>query len=312
MPLLVPAKALYIGSTPAQKAYMGDVLVWPPGYGNRATASLSLKSGSTVTATATTVGDTPTLLKWYYTTNGTTWTHLSDKDNKTTFDYTTTYSTTIRMKLEVFYPTPAPKITEYTGDVTIGAKPPDPLVAKVYEENSTNASSYDGDGDIRYGNGGPYYSGYYSGNWGRQRSAFFFNIPAAVRWCRGGIQRVLFSIQNTHSFNGSGVWQHIAITHTASDRWGTWPGSTGWFGSNHAKKGGWWGDPRALVDQNSRWWVDITNYQSTSPAHMNGVTVARHIREFGATGICLIAPDDSQGYYSYWAHNARLRIEYSV
>ena len=74
-----------------------------------------------------------------------------------------------------------------------------------------------------------------------------FAVPAEVSKCVR-VDKVEFSCRNSHSYDGTGVTQYLAITHTMAAG-ATWPGSTGVFGGRFTNKGGWYGGSE---------WVDIT------------------------------------------------------
>ena len=127
MSVINSALALKLDGVDAVRAYMDGVIVWPPGTGNRVNASLKLKSGSTVTLTVSFNGETPTSFKVWYSLNSGAWQYWTEKTAAGSFDYTTTYSTKIKMKVEAYYSGYAPDLSAITNEVSIGAAPPPPV-----------------------------------------------------------------------------------------------------------------------------------------------------------------------------------------
>ena len=169
---------------------------------------------------------------------------------------------------------------------------------KVATLGASSSGSYSGNTGAKRTDTSNFYSGYYSGTWGQQGSAFMFAIPGDLRNCVS-VDKVEISIQNVHSYSNGGVTQHLAVSHTQTAG-SSWPGATGAFGGRATAKGGWYGGAE---------WVDIT--RDVEPTF--GDTVAENFRVRGAWGICLVAPSSAQGYYSYWSSSGmRLRITYTV
>jgi hypothetical protein len=146
------------------------------------------------------------------------------------------------------------------------------------------------------------YAGYYSSTWGTQRSLWTFDIPAEVRSCHS-IDSVKVAVWSAHTYQNSGASVGLVVHH-GSVAGGTFPGSTGAFGTFHAPKGGW-------VGQTGDGWLDVGRY--TTPGR---TTVAEEIRAHGATGFGLAATTTSQAGYMYatgtGADRPKLAITYTV
>ena len=119
MPLINTADRLYIGTAAAAAAYKNGDRVWPPDSGvSTVTATLAQTTAPTVRLTISHTGEVPVLFKLYRTTS-TAWTFWKDVAVGGAYDYTTTYSTTISMKVEAYY-ADGSAIIAYSNPVAVG------------------------------------------------------------------------------------------------------------------------------------------------------------------------------------------------
>lgn len=313
MPLINTATNLYLGGTQVKAAYRNGVLVWPPGSGNRVNASLALKSGSTVTLTVSWAGDTPTSWKAWVSINGGTWQYWTEQTASGSYDYATTYSTRIRMKVEAYYSGYAPDIAVYTEEVAIGAAPPPPTVQKFVVLEAVSSGSYNGSNNNR--NTSELYYGYYSSNQGQQKSLWCWNIPADVRNCIS-IDRIDVLVYNIHAYLNSGGSTGLVVHHGAFQGGfpATFPGSTGIL--QHGGNNWLIGTPKPgyMSQDGSGWMTNI--HVLTSPGR---TTLAEEFRVNGAQGMGLASPGSSTSQYGYAAgayhhphHRPAIKIWYTV
>ena len=145
MPLINTTNHLYIGTAAAAAAYKNGDRVWPPDSGvSTVTATLAQTTAPTVRLTISHTGEVPVLFKLYRTTS-TAWTFWKDVAVGGAYDYTTTYSTTISMKVEAYY-ADGSAIIAYSNPVAVGPAPPPAQVAKVFEANSVEWASFNKNG----------------------------------------------------------------------------------------------------------------------------------------------------------------------
>jgi hypothetical protein len=295
VPLINTATNLYLGGTRVKAAYRNGVLVWPPGSGNRVNASLALKFGSTVTLTVSWAGDTPTSWKAWVSINGGTWQYWTEKTVSGSYDYATTYSTRVKMKVEAYYSGFAPDIAVYTGEVAIGAAPPPPTVQKFVELEAVSSGSYNGSNGNR--NSAECYYGYVSSVHGQQQSLWCWNIPSDVRNCIR-IDRIDVRVYNIHAYQNAGGSTGLVVHHGAFQGGfpASFPGRTGilQYGGNNWLIGT--PKPGYMSQDGSGWMTNI--HVLTAPGR---TTLAEEFRVNGAQGMGLASPSSSTAHYGYAA-----------
>lgn len=310
MPILNAATNMYLGTDLVKGVYRNGVLVWPPGSGNRVSASLALLSGSTVRLTVSWVGEMPTSYKIWTSVNGGAWTYWTEQTLQGAHDYTTTYSSSIRMRVVAYYAGFAPDVEVLSNTVTIGAAPPPPTTQKFVELEAVASASYNGSNANRGSN--ELYYGYASSTHGQQKCLWNWNIPADARWCIS-IDRIDVRVYNIHAYLNSGGSTGLVVHH-GSNIGGNYPGSTGILQHGGAN----WliGTPKpGYMSQDGSGWM--TNIQVlTAPGR---TTLAEEFRTQGAVGMGLASPSSSTNHYGYAAGAAypsgqrpAIRIWYTV
>lgn len=303
MPLINTADKLYLGTTPVLRAYKAGVLVWPPAptIENTLSAVLARKGSSAdLTCSASWSGTTPTLFKYYLSTNGGAWV-LKGSTAATTLNMASSYNSSNQAKIESFDGSVLLK-TAYSNTVAIGSAPPPPTQQRTWQAQRSAFASYNGNGTKRTDSDGTTYgySGYYSGTHGNQKCCFKFDIPNEIRNCKS-IDKVEFWGYNLHSYYNSGRQLQVAIHHGDLSNSGSSATFVQAFGGKPGQIGG--GNP------NDGWdWIDITNHKVPGR-----YIVKEEFRIYGAQGIAFNpGPSNAQDYYGYVRNDIHLRITYTV
>ena len=213
---------LRINGIDAVRAELNGVEVWRAGPEAEISASLALVSGSTVKITTTVTGDPPVSYKFYYTTNGTTWVNWKNSTSIGPHEYTTSYSTTIRMRVDAVQ-FDGSVISATTNSVTIGAAPVT-TARTIWIGTASSFASYYTKSDGSIGrrtvnsDNSPIshcYYGYVSTVWRTQFSQVRFSIPARIRNCVA-VHSVELRWYNEHTYVGSGGLVSMVGHHNTS------------------------------------------------------------------------------------------------
>jgi hypothetical protein len=306
MPLINTADRLYIGTAAAAAAYKNGDRVWPPDSGvSTVTATLAQTTAPTVRLTISHTGEVPVLFKLYRTT-ATAWTFWKDVAVGGAYDYTTTYSTTISMKVEAYY-SDGSAIIAYSNPVAVGPAPPPAQVAQVFEANSVEWASFNKNG--RRTDATSCYYGNVSTTHGNQYSQVRWTWPANIRAAGGciSIQKVLLRWYNQHHFNGDPNNTVSMKAHHNSTLAGGYRGATQVLlsGGSQVK----WRAPKPGYIGNiaANGWIDLTALTSSGR-----YAIRDEIRVYGMQGFELWPAESGTAGYGYAATSARIRVEYTV